>query len=90
MARSRTAGSLETLEQRERDQYVLAALERIDGEFRTLLVMRDIEGFDYQQMCDVLDLPMGTLKSRLFRARVALRDQLKEYLSGSLPAQGGT
>ena len=42
--------------------------------------MRDIEGFDYQQMAEVLDLPLGTLKSRLFRARLALRDELKEYM----------
>jgi len=43
-------------------------------------VMRDVEGFDYQQMADVLGLPLGTLKSRLFRARLALRDELKAYL----------
>ena len=41
-------------------------------EYRAVLVMRDIEGFDYQQMADVLGLPLGTLKSRLFRARLAL------------------
>jgi len=46
-----------------------------------VLVMRDIEGFDYQQMADVLGLPLGTLKSRLFRARLALRDELRTYLS---------
>ena len=43
--------------------------------------LRDIEGFDYQQMADVLGLPLGTLKSRLFRARLALRDEMKAYLS---------
>jgi RNA polymerase sigma-70 factor (ECF subfamily) len=48
-----------------------------------VLVMRDIEGFDYQQMAEVLDLPLGTLKSRLFRARLALRDELRPYLSGT-------
>jgi RNA polymerase sigma-70 factor (ECF subfamily) len=67
-------------ENRERDQQVLAALSRLDAEYRAVLVMRDIEGFDYQQMAQVLDLPLGTLKSRLFRARLALRDELKEYL----------
>jgi RNA polymerase sigma-70 factor (ECF subfamily) len=39
--------------------------------------MRDLEGFDYRQMADVLGLPLGTLKSRLFRARMALRDLLE-------------
>jgi len=69
-----------TAERREARQQVLAALGRLDGEYRAILVMRDIEGFDYQQMAEVLDLPLGTLKSRLFRARLALRDELKGYM----------
>jgi RNA polymerase sigma-70 factor (ECF subfamily) len=71
----------EDLERRERHQHVLDALGRLDAEYRAVLVMRDIEGFDYQQMADVLGLPLGTLKSRLFRARLALRDELRPYLS---------
>ena len=70
----------ERMEGRERDQAVLSALGRLDAEYRAVLVMRDIEGFDYQQMADVLGLPLGTLKSRLFRARLALRDELKAYM----------
>jgi RNA polymerase sigma-70 factor (ECF subfamily) len=68
------------LERQERNSKVLEALGRLDAEYRAVLVMRDIEGFDYQQMADVLGLPLGTLKSRLFRARLALRDELKSYL----------
>jgi RNA polymerase sigma-70 factor (ECF subfamily) len=68
-------------ERRERDQQVLAALGRLDAEYRAVLVMRDIEGFDYAQMADVLGLPLGTLKSRLFRARLALRDELQLYMN---------
>jgi len=71
----------DALETRERHEQVLAALGRLDAEYRAVLVMRDIEGFDYQQMADVLALPLGTLKSRLFRARLALRDELRAYLS---------
>ena len=70
----------EEMLKRERNQQVLAALGRLDAEYRAVLVMRDIEGFDYQQMADVLGLPLGTLKSRLFRARLALRDELKGYM----------
>jgi RNA polymerase sigma-70 factor (ECF subfamily) len=69
------------MEQRERAEQVVAALGRVDPEYRAVLVMRDIEGFDYQQMADVMGLALGTLKSRLFRARVALRDELKSYMS---------
>jgi RNA polymerase sigma-70 factor (ECF subfamily) len=69
-------------EKNEQHRVVLEALGRIDGEYRAVLVMRDVEGFDYQQMADVLGLPLGTLKSRLFRARLALRDELKTYMEG--------
>jgi RNA polymerase sigma-70 factor (ECF subfamily) len=61
-------------------QVVLDALGRVDAEYRAVLVMRDVEGFDYQQMADVLALPLGTLKSRLFRARMALKDELGPYM----------
>jgi RNA polymerase sigma-70 factor (ECF subfamily) len=71
----------EDAEKRERNEKVLEALGRLDAEYRAVLVMRDIEGFDYQQMADVLGLPLGTLKSRLFRARLALRDELKAYMT---------
>ncbi|MGF1634593.1 MAG: sigma-70 family RNA polymerase sigma factor [Phycisphaerae bacterium] len=68
------------MEDRERHAGVLAALGRLDAEYRALLVMRDIEGFDYKQIAEMLEMPLGTLKSRLFRARLALRDQLRQQL----------
>jgi RNA polymerase sigma-70 factor, ECF subfamily len=71
----------EIAERRERHQIVLDALGRLDPEYRAVLVMRDIEGFDYAQMADVLGMPLGTLKSRLFRARLALRDELASYMA---------
>lgn len=80
IAEQRLPDPAETAELRERNQQVLAALGRLDVEYRAVLVMRDIEGFDYDQMARVLNLPLGTLKSRLFRARLALRDELKAYL----------
>ncbi len=80
LAEHRAEDPAAALQRRECDQQVLAALGRLDAEYRAVLVMRDIEGFDYQQMAHVLSLPLGTLKSRLFRARLALRDELKGYL----------
>src|SRR5688572_26488266 len=80
VAQDRSPQPSERAENKERDEEVLAALGRLDAEYRAVLVMRDIEGFDYQQMADVLGLPLGTLKSRLFRARLALRDELRAYL----------
>ncbi len=81
LAHESTATPPADLEKRETAEQVLAALGRLDSEYRAVLVMRDIEGFDYQQMADVLGLPLGTLKSRLFRARLALRDELRGYLA---------
>jgi len=80
LACNSTVAPEENLEKREQAQQVLAALGRLDAEYRAVLVMRDIEGFDYQQMADVLGVPLGTLKSRLFRARLELRNELKAYL----------
>jgi RNA polymerase sigma-70 factor (ECF subfamily) len=80
MAESRGEKPDEALLRKERQQKVVEALGKLDAEYRAVLVMRDIEGFDYQQMADVLGLNLGTLKSRLFRARLALRDELKEFL----------
>ena len=75
----------QAVERHERHQIVLDALGRLDGEYRAVLVMRDVEGFDYQQMAEVLGLPLGTVKSRLFRARVALRDELGAYMADRKP-----
>jgi RNA polymerase sigma-70 factor, ECF subfamily len=79
LAEKRAVQPHDDLESRETGEQVMAALGRLDAEYRAVLVMRDIEGFDYQQMADVLGLPLGTLKSRLFRARLALRDELEVY-----------
>jgi len=81
VARDKSELPPQRAERKERDEAVLAALGRLDAEYRAVLVMRDIEGFDYQQMAEILGLPLGTLKSRLFRARLALRDELRTYLS---------
>jgi RNA polymerase sigma-70 factor (ECF subfamily) len=78
--RQNAPGPSAMLEKREQAEQVVAALGRVEAEYRAVLIMRDVEGFDYQQMADVLDLPLGTLKSRLFRARIALRDELKAYM----------
>jgi RNA polymerase sigma-70 factor (ECF subfamily) len=53
------------------------ALARLDPEFKAVIVLRDIEECDYDQIAAILDVPVGTVKSRLFRARCALREALK-------------
>ncbi|MEM6458908.1 MAG: sigma-70 family RNA polymerase sigma factor [Planctomycetota bacterium] len=52
------------------------AIAGLDDDQRAVLVLRDLEQLDYHQIARLLELPVGTVKSRLFRARLALRDKL--------------
>lgn len=53
---------------------VVQALRRLDEENRAVVVLRDLEGFDYREIGLILDIPPGTVKSRLHRARMTLRE----------------
>lgn len=57
---------------------VTAALALIDPEQRAILVLRDAKGLDYHQIAQVLGVPVGTIKSRIFRSRLALRDACEQ------------
>jgi RNA polymerase sigma-70 factor, ECF subfamily len=69
------------IQREETRRLVAAALLRISPEQRAILVLRDSRGLDYEQIAEVLSVPVGTVKSRLFRARAALREAL-EALEG--------
>lgn len=53
------------------------ALDQLSEEHRTMLLLRDVQGLEYEQLAAVLEIPVGTVRSRLFRARQALRDILE-------------
>lgn len=53
-----------------------ALLHALDDDQRAVVVLRDMEGFDYQQISEILGVPTGTVKSRLHRARLILRDAI--------------
>ena len=57
---------------------LLRAMQRLDPALRAVLVLRDLQELDYQQIATVLGTPVGTVKSRLFRARTALRRAAEE------------
>ena len=57
------------------------AMARIDPDQRVLLSLRDVRGLDYARIADALGVPVGTVKSRLFRARAALREAMEEVQS---------
>ena len=56
------------------------ALGELDAPHRVVIVLRDIEGFDYERIAQVLDVAVGTVKSRVFRARTALREKMKDRM----------
>ena len=62
--------------QDEAQHRVEAALRRVPEAFRTVVVLREIEGFTYEEIADILQVNLGTVKSRLTRGRAALRAQL--------------
>ncbi len=66
------------LEKRERLETLQQGLSKLSDEHRQVLVMRELEGLSYQEIGDVLDLEAGTVKSRISRARLALRKILLE------------
>jgi RNA polymerase sigma-70 factor (ECF subfamily) len=72
--------SLENLEQQERATQLHTALAQLNEEYRTVLVLREMEGYDYETIANMLDVPVGTVRSRLHRARLELRDQLKTVM----------
>lgn len=65
---------------REQQRIVLEALTGLDEESRCVIVLRDLESFGYEEIAEVLEVPLGTVKSRLHRARLALREKLSGIL----------
>jgi RNA polymerase sigma-70 factor, ECF subfamily len=76
-----STGPEEQLEQQERCRQVHHALKKLSDEHRKILVLREIEGCDYETIAKILDMPVGTVRSRLHRARLQLKEELKEVLS---------
>ncbi len=55
------------------------ALNSLDVDFKTVIILCDLEGFKYEEMAKILDIPIGTVRSRLHRARQLLKEKLSEY-----------
>jgi RNA polymerase sigma-70 factor (ECF subfamily) len=71
---------LERLEASDIQQRVQGCINTLDREFKEVLVLRDIQGFSYEEISAILKVPEGTVKSRLFRAREGARDCLKKTI----------
>jgi RNA polymerase sigma factor (sigma-70 family) len=58
---------------------ITRAMDKLPDDFKTVILLCDIEGFSYEEMSKIIDIPVGTIRSRLFRARNALKELLKPY-----------
>jgi len=68
----------------ELSQHIQAALAELPEYHRAVILLREIEGLSYEEMAQVLDVPKGTIMSRLFHARRKMQERLQPYLSGDL------
>jgi RNA polymerase sigma-70 factor (ECF subfamily) len=58
---------------------ISAALNSLPVDYKTVILLCDIEGFSYEEIAEILEIPIGTVRSRLFRARNMLKQKLKNY-----------
>jgi len=68
------------LEQSELDAALHRAIAELPDERRIVVVLRDLEGLSYEEIAAALELPTGTVRSRLHRARLDLKDKLERFL----------
>jgi RNA polymerase sigma-70 factor (ECF subfamily) len=75
---TRDASPYECAEHAQLGERVVAALRNLPEAFREVVVLREIEGFGYEEIAEMLDVNLGTVKSRLMRGRAALREALRD------------
>ena len=73
----------ETVAQREVKARVEAELRMIPEPYRSVVILRDIEGFSYEEIAEILATSLGTVKSRLMRGRTQLRQRLAPYVEAA-------
>lgn len=75
----------EVLDAKERQLYIRQALEELAPEFRAVLVLREFQGLNYEEIARVLGCSLGTVKSRLSRARQALKEKVAQLEAERAP-----
>ncbi len=81
LAQGREPDAMSRVELGEAHRRLLDALDRLEDDYRAILLLRDSRGLDYEQIAEILAVPVGTVKSRLFRAREALRREIENQSS---------
>ena len=68
------------LDQAEQVKLVQEALKQISEEFRQPLILKEIDGLSYEEIAEVLEIPLGTVRSRIFRGRQELMERLQRVM----------
>jgi len=84
-----TPTPLENLEQKERKKIVRAAVDRLSEAHREIIVLKNFRGLAYAEIAEVLDIPIGTVMSRLYYARKILKDLIQQIETEGLPESEG-
>lgn len=73
------ASTTRTVEGRAQLDDLWEAMKHLDEDARALIVLKEVDGLSYEEIAQTLELPLPTVKTRLFRARKALKDAMKEW-----------
>ncbi|MBE0713213.1 MAG: sigma-70 family RNA polymerase sigma factor, partial [Candidatus Aminicenantes bacterium] len=72
-----------SLAEKETKALVWEGLNRLSADMRMVIILRDLQGSSYEEVAEILSLPLGTVKSRVNRARIQLAEVLKEKRGGT-------
>lgn len=71
---------VDVLEEKDTDLFVQKLVEQLPLQYKTIITLYHLEGMTYPEICEVMNLPEGTVKSYLFRARTLLKEMVKKHL----------
>ncbi len=63
------------------DQIIQKAINKLSPKFKQVIILRDIQGFSYEEIAEIVGIPLGTVKSRVNRARLKLQEDLKDLMN---------
>jgi RNA polymerase sigma-70 factor (ECF subfamily) len=66
----------------ERQALVQSALDELAEDYRTAIILREMEGMSYEEIAEIVGVPIGTIRSRIHRARTELREKLTRTMAG--------
>ena len=86
---SKTPSPLESLERDERHRILRAAIEELSEDHREIILLKNFKGHAYQEIADIIGIPIGTVMSRLYYARKSLKAIIERIEAEGLPEAEG-